>query len=171
MQAVIFKNALVDNGTEELVGSVRNSSCITALLSVNNTYRDGRLPLPAPIYLLLVDQQGLEDLLDTNQKIFRLPPHHACQAGQNLNTTSCAFTASGLNPGQAYHFWLYYQGNKSALGDSYDARVTATFAMSHTAGVLLHHLFQPSDTSDNWHVTLCHFAPCISIAWCIPARG
>ena len=134
MQAIIYYAALHDYGSLALVGSVRNTSCTTVLLNVNSTFRDGRLPLPAPAFLLLLDQHGLEDLLNTN--IPRLAPTGGCQAG--LNSTSCAFTASGLTPGHAYHLWLAYQGNSSAVGLRDDGIVTATFATSTSAGAHSH---------------------------------
>ncbi|KAK9832247.1 hypothetical protein WJX74_004144 [Apatococcus lobatus] len=128
--AIIYYDFLADDGALALVGSVRNTSCTTALLNVNSTYQNGRLPLPAPVYLLLLDQHGVEDLL--NPRISGLIPVGGCQAG--LNATSCAFTASGLVPGQAYHLWLTYTGNASAFGLSSDAFVTTTFATSTFPG-------------------------------------
>ena len=130
LQAIIRYSALWADGNLAFAGSVRNASCTTGLLNVNSTYRSGRIPLPAPVYLLLLDQRGLENLL--NPSIAQLTPTAGCQAG--LNTTSCAFTISGLSPNQAYHLWLVYPGNASASEFSVDGLVTATFASGASVG-------------------------------------
>lgn len=128
MQAIIAYDTLPDSGTTALEATVRNTSCVTALLSVNATTSSGRLTTPA--YLLLLDQHGMEDLL--NPAVPLVTPTGGCQAG--ISTTSCAFTSSGLVPGQAYHLWVFYVGNASAYGLYEDALVTATFATSTSVG-------------------------------------
>ncbi|KAK9832347.1 hypothetical protein WJX74_007368 [Apatococcus lobatus] len=128
--AIIHYDTLFADGNLAFVGSIRNTSCVTALLNINSTYHSGRLPLPAPVYLMLLDQRGLENLL--NPKIAQLIPSAGCQAG--ITTSNCAFTTSTLVPGQAYHLWLAYQGNSSALGLISDGLATATFATSTSAG-------------------------------------
>lgn len=130
LQAIITYDTLPNDGFLALEGSVRNTSCVTALLNVNATTPSGRRPLPSSVYLLLLDQHGMEDLV--NPSTAQLVPTGGCQAG--VSTTSCAFTASGLVPGQAYHMWLVYTGNRSADGLRDDALVTATFATSTSAG-------------------------------------
>lgn len=129
MQAIIASDTLPDNGLLSLEGTVRNASCVTAALNVNATTASGRLA--TPVYLLLVDQHGMEDLL--NQAVSVVTPTGGCLAG--VSATSCAFTASGLVPGQAYHLWVFYYGSNSALGFFQDALVTATFATSTSSGI------------------------------------
>lgn len=149
MQAVINYDTLPNRGIYALEGTVRNTSCVTALLNVNATTHSGRIPLPTSVYLLLLDQRGMEDLL--NPAVPRLSPAGGCVAG--VNTTNCAFTASGLVPGQAYHLWLAYTGNSAADGLNADALVTMTFATSTSSGGLHLNLIVPRQPLDS--------APCL----------
>ena len=104
LQAVIAPVKLYPAGSDYVLVSVRNVSCIRASMSVSAYYKGGSKPAKA--ILSIVGPKGLEDLANPSISSAATATEASCSAGHT--NTSCSIAAAKLNPADPYYLWLYY---------------------------------------------------------------
>ncbi len=103
-QALIAPVKLYPAGSDHVLVSVRNVSCIRASLSVSAYYKGGSKP--ANTILSIIGPGRLEDLAKPSISSAATAKEASCSAGRT--NTSCSIAAANLNPADPYYLWLYY---------------------------------------------------------------